>query len=143
MTPGRGAIACGYFVTTILAHAGFKVSRARLARRPSEAIIRSLVQSRWIKRYSNTPLNRFVSSVRAQGDGIFIVGLDFHTGFLVVRSKRVRFVHANYLAPRRVIDEPALRSPALRKSKYRVTGKLTDDPQLLTAWLIGRKIKTR
>jgi hypothetical protein len=41
-TPGRGEIACGYFVSTVLRDAGFGVERVRLAQQASERIVRTL-----------------------------------------------------------------------------------------------------
>src|SRR5439155_7363595 len=41
--PRQGAIACGYFVTTVLEHLGLRLPRARLAQQASEVIVRSLV----------------------------------------------------------------------------------------------------
>jgi hypothetical protein len=142
-TPGQGAIACGYLVTTLLRDAGLRVERAYLAQRPSEAILRSLVAPAAIRRYSDVPLERFLADVRAGGDGLLGVGLDFHVGFLVVRGSRVTFLHANYLAPRVVVAEAAASSDALRDSRYRVTGRLTGDAGLLSAWLQGRALPTR
>ena len=141
--PGSGTIACGYFVSTLLRDAGFRVERFRLARRPSEAIIKSLTSERFIRRFSNTPIKSFVASVRAQGPGLYVVGLDFHTGFLIVRNGRVRFVHASYLKPYCVVEEDALRSPALVSSKYRVVGRISADPKLIRKWLSGERIATR
>ena len=41
--PGEGAIACGYFVSTCLLHAGFKVERVKLAQQASQKIIETLM----------------------------------------------------------------------------------------------------
>ena len=141
-TPGQGTIACGYFVSTLLEHAGFKLSRVSLARRPSEAIIKSLTSERYIQRFSNAPINVFVQRVRTMGNGLHIVGLDNHVGFLVVLGARVTFLHSTYLKPGCVVEEEALRSEALVASKYRVVGHISADPELLRAWLTGKQIST-
>lgn len=141
-TPGQGRIACGYLVTTVLRDAGFRVQRARLARQASERIIQSLVAEAYIRRFSNTPLKDFVASVRAMGEGLFLVGLDNHVGFLLVRRSQIFFVHASYVAPGRVVREPAHSSKVLGSSRYRVVGRLCASDDLVRAWLAGRRLRT-
>jgi len=142
-TPGKGKIACGYFVTTVLRDAGFKVDRVKLAQQASENIIKSLTLPRLIKRYSNTPLKRFIASVKRMGRGVYVVGLDSHVGFLVNDGRDVWFVHSSSLPPSCVMREKALKSTSLRTSKYRVVGPITTDRALLWKWLAGVKIATR
>ena len=136
-TPGEGAIACGYFVTTVLRDAGFRLERVRLAQVPSETMIKALVPETQIRRFSDVSLEDFVAAVRDEGPGLFLVGLDLHTGFLVNEAGEVSFVHASYVPPRRVFREPALTSPILGASRYRVVGKLTGSDRVLERWLAG------
>lgn len=140
--PQNGSIACGYFVSTLLRDAGLKVQRVKLAQQPSEWIIQSLVGEKYIKRFRRQSLPAFVESVRVWGKGLYVVGLDNHTGFVVHDGNRIWFVHASYLAPYQVVREPALSSAALAASHYRVLGKLAD-PVLLQAWVDDRPIDTR
>lgn len=135
--PGSGKIACGYFVTTILRDAGVVLDRVHLAQQASETIIKSLVDSHSIKRFSNSSLSTFLDAVRDWGDGLYIVGLDMHVGFLVSESGEVRFVHSSYVEPLCVVDEDASGSRVLGASSYRVLGKLTGDDRFMIAWLRG------
>lgn len=139
-TPGEGKIACGYFVTTILRDAGVQLARVRLAQQASEQIIRSLTTNNHIRRFSNVAIERFVEEVRGWGAGVYVVGLDIHTGFIVVSGSDVSFVHASYVSPRAVVKENALESQILAGSKYRVLGKLTEDDDFLLKWLLKRKL---
>jgi len=141
--PRSGKIACGYFVTTILRDAGFNLERARLAQQPSELIIKSLITEAHIKRYSNEPIKEFIQSVRDWGQGLYVVGLDIHTGFILHDAEGVFFTHSSYEAPKKVIHEDALESPILSSSKYRVLGKLSADDALLIKWLEEQSIATR
>src|SRR5687768_1120080 len=50
-TPQQGRIACGYFVSTVLRHAGFRVERVRLAQQASERIALTLSQPVEIQRF--------------------------------------------------------------------------------------------
>jgi hypothetical protein len=139
--PGERPIACGYFVSTTLEHAGLAVERRPLAQQAAEDIILTLVPESRIARFKRIPLDVFVAAVARQGDGLYLVGLDYHVGFLVVTGGQVFFHHASNLAGA-VVREPALTSAALTRSSYRVVGKLFD-ATLVEAWIEGRSIRTR
>ena len=51
-TPRQGSIACGYFVTTTLEHAGFKLPRVKMAQQAASVMIKSLCDPRSIKNLS-------------------------------------------------------------------------------------------
>jgi hypothetical protein len=138
--PGEGSIACGYFVTTLLRDAGLDLPRVRLAQVASETMIRALVGRPAIRRYSDVPIDRFVASVREWGEGLYIVGLDIHVGFVVHDERGIRFLHSSYVEPHQVVEEEAGSSVILAGSRYRVLGKLTADAGLLEGWLRGRRV---
>lgn len=142
-TPGIGAVACGYFVTTVLRDAGFAVERRRLAQQPSELIIKSLVGAGCIERFSDVPVEEFVRHVATQGHGLYVVGLDIHVGFLAHDAQGTHFIHSSYMPPLCVLREDALESRILSSSRYRVLGKLTEDKDLAVKWLTGVPIPTR
>jgi len=141
-TPGVGKIACGYFVTTLLRDAGFDLPRIRMAQVASETMIRSLVSEDHIKRFSDAAIEDFSKAVRQWGPGLYVVGLDMHTGFIFCANGKVWFLHASYQPPYQVIKEPIERSAILVASRYRVLGKLSD-PTLLRKWFLGEKITLR
>ena len=123
--PGKGSIACGYFVTTLLRDAGIKLERVKLAQLASEDMIKILCKKENIKRYHNTSINDFVSSVKKQGYGLYVVGLDLHTGFVLCDSSQdVYFIHSSGIPPYCVVKEMGITSPLLINSAYRVLGKL-------------------
>ena len=45
-SPGKGKIACGYFVTTVLRDAGVKINRVKMAQCASETKINSLTKNK-------------------------------------------------------------------------------------------------
>jgi hypothetical protein len=140
--PGRGEIACGYFVSTTLSHAGLRVERVKLAQQASERIIKSLVAAEHIARFSDVPLPKFVAAVAARGAGLYVVGLDNHVGYLIVDAGgKVWFHHSSYLSGG-VIRQQALASPELERSRYRVIGKLFADDTLVDRWLGGAPVPT-
>lgn len=138
-TPHVGKINCGTFVGTVLAHAGFEVDIKKLQRQPSELIVKSLAPKKTIRRYRRVPLAEFVGDVRAMGDGVYVVGLDYHVGFIRVHDGEVRFVHADYYSGL-VVDEPAMESPGLLHTNYRVVGKILQ-PELVERWRRGQRIE--
>jgi hypothetical protein len=142
-TPQEGKIACGYFVTTVLRDGGLKVERARLAQQASEKIILSLTKEAHVKRFRNATIEEFVEGIEKWGEGIYLVGLDFHVGFIVNDGGKTYFIHSSYIEPRRVVREIALDSKVLASSKYRVAGKISADDELLAKWLLQKNIPTK
>lgn len=131
-TPGDGSIACGYFVTTTLSHAGVKLNRIKLAQCASEEMIRSLVRKQNITHFNSLSLQNFINGISQKGKGIYIIGLDNHTGFIYIDStNEVRFIHASGRFPFCVINEKASESVVLEKSNYKVVGKISDDDVFL------------
>lgn len=139
--PGRGKIACGFFVTNVLNQIGVKESVDSLARLASEKMIMALVSKESIYRYKGgTPAEVFFASVLKKGKGLYVVGLDTHTGFIVHDGTELYFVHASsrqFLGG--VIRQKATDSKSLNKSKYRVIGKLSGDPFFTDLWLSNCK----
>lgn len=136
-TPKKGKIACGYFISTVLVHAGFAVDRVDLARQPSEQILRTLIREDEIRKYSYASEKVIAKHMEDHGAGIYLIGLDTHIGFGIKMAGRpARFCHStNRHRKIGVICEDARTSPTL-DSRYTVIGKL-DDPTMLEAWLGG------
>ena len=124
-TPKQGSIACGYFVTTTLQQAGIELDRVRLAQAASEQMILAITAPDTVRRFSDTSLEGFLKSVRSQGEGYYIVGLDNHTGFLQVHADgNIDFIHSG--PGRGVVREKPADAPELAHSRYRVTGKIAN-----------------
>ena len=140
-TPGEGTIACGYFVSTVLRDAGFKVERIRLAQQASEKIVLSLVPDAAITRYRNRTPEDVIEAIRAGDDGLYAVGFDYHVGFVVKEGETLRFCHSSWLGPNAVTCEDPATSGAWY-STYYVVGRLLEDPMLI-AWLEEKPIPTR
>lgn len=137
--PGEGSIACGYFVTTVLRDAGFHVQRVKLAQQASEKIVQTLVPPRSIWRFSNPEISEVLARIRRAGDGLYVVGLDYHVGFVVHEGERMDFCHSSYLGDAVVVCAPASADPAF-VSRYYVVGKLLTDP-MMESWLEGDAIR--
>lgn len=140
--PRKGKIACGYYVSTTLEHAGFTLDRVDVARQASEQIIRSVIPEAYIRRFRGARRAQVVDSVEAQGPGVYLVGLDTHIGFLLNEEGDVpvQFCHSTRRRRQGVVCEEAVTSPSL-KSRYTVLGRL-DNPASLRQWLTGDRFVT-
>lgn len=142
--PGAGKVACGYFVSSVLQDAGFRVEWAPLAQQASQNILGTFLPSGKMKIRVGMDYHQFLSEVESSGKGIYIVGLDSHVAFLVVTSGgKIRFIHSSGASPYCVIDESRKEARVLRSSNYRVTGNLTASRDVIRNWLLGEKFKTR
>jgi hypothetical protein len=134
-TPQKGSIACGYFVTTVLRDAGLNIARVKLAQCASEQMITALVQPKYIQRFSNLPITNFIASIQQQGYGLYIVGLDNHTGFIYNDGREIYFIHSTFVGTKNVQQEKAAASRVLQQSKYKVLGKISADEKVLERWM--------
>lgn len=133
--PQQGNIACGYFVTTVLRDAGLNLDRIKLAQCASEQMITTLIQPKYIRRFSNVDIAVFIQAIQQQGYGLYVVGLDNHTGFIYNDNKQVYFIHSTFVGTRNVQKENAAASWVLKQSKYKVLGKLSADEKMLDRWI--------
>lgn len=141
--PGEGKIACGYFVATVLRDAGFRVDRYKLARQPSQNILRSFLPHEALTLRVGVPYDRFAAELETAEHGVRIVGLDRHVAFLVNDGNGFRFIHSSGSDPWCVVDEARGEAEVLSRSHYRVHGSLTGDPALIRRWLRGERIAVK
>ncbi|HEY3447104.1 MAG TPA: hypothetical protein VGK67_12100 [Myxococcales bacterium] len=139
-TPGAGTIACGYFVSTVLRDAGLRVERVRLAQQASEYIVRSLAPAARILRLKNQSNAQVVEEVRKQGDGWYVVGLDYHVGFIRIDGEAARFCHSSYLGTKAVVCEAPETAGALASTLH-VVGPAFPDARVVD-WLLQRPVAT-
>lgn len=135
--PQQGAIACGYFVTTTLRDMGVPLNRVKLAQCASEEMIRSLTTKKNIHHLGGISLVDFEQKLNKLGDGLYIVGLDNHTGYILISEQGNFFIHSSGWFPFKVMKQKVSESDVLAKSKYRVVGKISDDEIFLKKWVSG------
>jgi hypothetical protein len=137
-TPGEGSIACGYFVTTVLQDAGCDLNRTKLAQVASEKMIQALVTKNNIKSFYDKPCSVMLSAIQKEGEGVSVIGLDNHTGFLICDRKEIYFIHSTGRFPFCVIKEKASESIILKRSKAKVVGFLTKDDHFIKKWMFNK-----
>src|SRR5262245_43386504 len=133
-------ISCSYFLTAALQNAGLVLeSRARFAQAPALWIQRALLPPGGVvHRYGQlSPVELERRLVDELGDGLYVVGLNIHVGFIVVEHGHARFVHSSYTPPGTVVDEPVVSSMAiaLSQSKGYWVSPLFRDDRIVEMWL--------
>ena len=124
--PKSGTIACGYFVTTVLQDFGIPLKRYYLAQQAAAVIVSKLTQKSSIKTCSTIQqLEKYVMN-RNQNE-VYIVGLDFHVGFIIREDNNLYFLHSNYINREGVIKEKMATSKALNASKSFTIGSLSQN----------------
>lgn len=133
-TPKEGSIACGYFVTTTLRDMGFNIPRIKWAQQTSEYLVKKV--STDIKRFYKRPMSEIVDDINARGEGLYIVGLDSHVGYIYYCDGNMAFVHANYYRPKiGVMSEPLIGRNPLNDSKYKIIGKIFNR-EMIRNWIL-------
>jgi hypothetical protein len=136
-TPQKGSIACGYFVTTTLSDMGLNIPRVYWAQQTSEYMIKKMTTD--IKRFHKRPMSEVIEYLKTKGEGLYVVGLDCHVGYIYYINGKMNFVHSNYYQPQiGVMSEPLVGRNPLNDSKYKVIGKIFDKKMVLN-WILGTK----
>ncbi len=134
--PREGKIACGYFVNNVITDLGFKIPRVKWSQSASEVFIKKLAPNN-IKRFSNKPIEDIKSYLHKSGDGLYLVGLDIHVGFILVEAGKAKFIHSSYYQPDiGVLEEDLIAGNPIGDSDYRVIGKLLSD-EMMVNWIKG------
>lgn len=114
---------------------GCKINRRKLVIVTSAEMMHTLCPGQPLKNLSKPDYRDFNDSLSRLGKGVYIVGLDFHTGFIVIDGKGNWFVHSDYIEKEGVVKEQVLFSAALRSSCTRWLVSLTGDRGFLCRWL--------
>ncbi|MGD1844547.1 MAG: hypothetical protein ACFB10_04060 [Salibacteraceae bacterium] len=138
--PGKGEIACGYFVSTTLKHAGFELNRFRLAQQYSHSIVKSLSLGQEVVVLRNAPLEKAVAYFESRSENLYVVGLDNHVGFVERLQGKLFFTHSNYIDREGVVREPLTQSNAFASSQTFVIGAVMPQRELLKRWLMKESI---
>lgn len=136
-TPGEGEIACGYFVSTTLKHAGFNLNRYKLAQQASKTITTAVCGKKHIK--TTTTIDATLAYFKGFTNELFIVGIDYHIGFIQVENSIPYFVHADFINDK-VVKEKAANSEAFKYATIYVIGQVTNNDELMRRWLKQMKI---
>jgi hypothetical protein len=136
--PRQGKIACGYFVTTTLQHLGFSVPRVKMAQQAASVILRSLCDRKSIQVYNS--LAALKKHMDAQQQGLYLIGLDTHVGYLWKTERELYIVHASQSGNNQVSRERWDQSTVLQRSNAFYVGDLLGNQRLIETWVKGQAI---
>lgn len=139
-TPKQGTVACGYFVTTTLKHAGFNLNRYKLAQAASKQAGEKLVGKGNLKVITGSPSKLKEYMLRNNSPGLYFLGLDFHEAYLWLTKDELYIIHSNYINHQGVIQEKATKSAALAASKSFWFAPIGGTAALTKKWLLSTKI---
>lgn len=136
--PRQGEIACGYFVTTLVRDAGFRIDRVALAQCASQSMIYTLCPDDDVKIITGGQVAKVKEHLLSKNDGIFLIGLDTHTGFVVKQGNELRVVHSNYtMAADGVVSEPFDGATVINYNHYFVIGDFLSSDTTIDKWIKG------
>lgn len=137
--PKQGNIACGYFISTTLEHAGVSVNRYKLAQLGPEDEAKSIACGDTVmhlicdkdsfERYCNLNLK----------EGLYFLGLKFHVVYLLKTASTIYIIHSNYLSPSEVVIQPVNKCDVLLQGEYFLTN-ISHNKKLLNKWRNAQKI---
>jgi hypothetical protein len=144
-TPRKGGIACGYLVSTILVHTGFKLNRYKMAQQRPSLEILTLHSRDVCTRFDPLPKKQLADSLRqAFPDGLYIFGQAFHVGFLWVEKGNVRLIHSNYKGKKSwVLEEPLVGSAVVEDFGFIEFGEISRHRELMKKWILGIPLTIR
>ncbi|MEL6134855.1 MAG: hypothetical protein AAFR59_15960 [Bacteroidota bacterium] len=132
-TPRKGKIACGYFVSTTLRDLGIPLNRYRLAQKASSEIVQDLCDDKQIHTFRSRQ-NLLQHLKEKPLNGLFVIGLSYHVGFIVKQGEDLFFIHANYTGDQLTVKEKFEESAALQHSDVFVLGDLLESKSFLDRW---------
>lgn len=140
-------IACGYFVSSVLENAGLRLgTRFTYAQAPALQVQRTLAPNEAdLHRFFSIPGDALARRIAGLGEGIYIIGLNNHIGFVDVEGGEVSIVHASYTGEQKVTREPLATAEVIANSRaagYFVTPLFHDD-RLVDHWLRGEPVPLR
>lgn len=139
--PKQGEIACGYFVSTTLSHAGFKLNRYKLAQKDPKKEAELLQISGAIEVLEKSPSELKKHFIATKKDGLYFVGLNFHVGYLLKENNEVFFIHSNYINHEGVKKESITESKAFESKKYYIVA-ITENEKLVEKWILNETVLT-
>jgi hypothetical protein len=141
--PGKGTIACGYFVSTTLFHAGLKVNRYKLAQQGPYDEARSINLSDEVLTLSDLAIEDLKPHFDGLENGLYFAGLDFHVGYLYKADQRCYFIHSNYYNAEGVTIERVETSMAFKSTTTYYIAPITTNDGLILKWLANEETEVK
>ena len=140
--PQEGTIACGYFVSTTLQHAGFNLNRYTFAQQLpiNEALTLSLGQP--IVEINNPSVSERIMLLKEKlKEGLYFIGFDkSHVGYIQKKNGELFLIHSNYINARGVEIEPIAESEVFSWFDKIYIAEITTNRELMKKWARNERI---
>lgn len=93
-----------------------------------------------IKTITNHKKEKVIEYLKTKPDGIFILGLDNHVGFVLKSGDELDFVHSSFWPQHKVVRVPLASSEIFNESGYFMIGELLYSDVTITKWVKGEKV---
>lgn len=138
-TPKQGYISCGYFVSNTLNDMGLKFDRIKIAQMASRNIARTFNLSENVKMLMGCSTQEVVIYLKQNyKEGLYIVGLDSHSAFLLYYQNEVYLLHSGR-STSGVVIEYAEYSNSFISNRYYI-GEVTTNKNLMLKWVKNETI---
>jgi len=138
--PNNGQIACGYFVSTTMRHSGIALNRYKLAQKAASDIIDNVCAKGSAKWFDD--LDALTDHLNGRKDGLFVLGLDYHVGFVLREGEDHFFIHSDYFNGK-VTKELLTNSTAANSTSRYYLGSISENKDLMKCWLTGKVVSTK
>ena len=130
--PKHGNIACGYFLTTTMKQTGYTINRVYMAQQASSVLIKSYCSD--IRTMGSVAaLKKYL--LDQPDSSTYILGLDFHVGFVTKNKGEMYFIHSNYINREGVIREKIEESQALASNSFFMIGSMNANKTRVSEWM--------
>jgi len=141
-TPNQGVVACGYFVSTVLLHAGLNVNRYKMAQQLPIHEAKTLALSTGVLVAEGSETEEIIDEIDSlTSDGIYFLGFDgSHVGFLLKEQGDLYVIHANYIGSGGVTVEQIGDSQAFASYLRFYLVPISGNKELMRKWVLGEEI---
>ncbi len=141
-TPKQGVIACGYFVSTTLSHAGLNVNRYKMAQQLPVHEAQTLALSTEVLVVEGTETDEIIARMDSLiSSGLYFLGFDgSHVGYLLKEQDNLYVIHANYIGSGGVAVERIQDSLAFAGYRKFYLVPISGNKELMRKWRLGEEV---
>lgn len=141
--PGKGEIACGYFVSTTLRDMGINLNRYKLAQQLPVNEAKSISSGEALIEISDSTTEGIILKMHNKlQNGIYFLGFDqSHVGYLYKKEKEILLLHSNFINYEGVIVEKAEESEVFSYFNHFYIAKISSNKNLLRKWISNQEIE--
>jgi len=142
-TPRKGQIACGYFISTTLKHAGLYLNRYKLAQQnPKNEAISLALNTKVIEIAEASTSQNIAKINKILKEGIHFIGFDqSHVGYILKEKGELYLIHSNYINSKGVELEEIEKSSVFSSYDKFYIAEISTNEKLLKNWIANTEIE--